>query len=801
MLLAKKAKRKSASEQSLSSGSAAKIFFFRIKEGLLLVSFALSGFLLLALTSYRYDDPAWTHSSIVTSIANKGGRVGAWLSDVLLFFLGYMAYAIPLIICYCAWMTYLHRHRQETPTPFKYPMIAMKLLGMATILAAGSSFVALLFVMPPNTFPHNSGGVVGSMIAYHSLVYLNFIGSIIMIVTLFLIGVTLLTGLSWLILVEKIGLTVWKFSGFLREFSRVTNTLSLLKCRCAELWSRFILVVEVANAKVKSWRKPAGIDQESSETASSKPPMMKSVVSKVHKSPVSDGADMVTETSQQAVPRYKKSKVTPKLSLLDKPNKSKKSELTPGYLEARSREVEQKLADFGVTVKVVSVYPGPVVTRYEMTLAAGTKVNKITALAKDLARSLSVVSVRIVEVIPGKSVIGLELPNECREDVSLHEVIASQQYENARSPLSLALGKDIAGHPVVVDLAKMPHLLVAGTTGSGKSVSLNAMLLSLLYKASPDQLRMILIDPKMLELAVYDGIPHLLTPVVTDMKDAAIALRWCVMEMERRYRLMASLGVRNVAGYNAKVRQAKQKGAPLLDPLYKDIDQEAPELDELPQIVVIADEFADMMVVVGKKVETLIARLAQKARAAGVHLIFATQRPSVDVITGLIKANIPSRIAFQVSSKIDSRTILDQQGADQLLGYGDMLYLAPGTGLPVRVHGAYVSDDEVHRVVSNLKAQAQPDYLNDILSDTALDPSGYTQAAVYGSDAEQDEFYDEAVKFVTETRKVSISSIQRRFKIGYNRSASIVEAMEQSGVVSAMENNGSREVLAPPPVN
>ncbi|MBS0351404.1 MAG: cell division protein FtsK, partial [Proteobacteria bacterium] len=430
------------------------------------------------------------------------------------------------------------------------------------------------------------------------------------------------------------------------------------------------------------------------------------------------------------------------------------------------------------------------------------KVSKISNLSKDLARSLSVISVRVVEVIPGKSVIGLELPNKDRETVGLQEVLGSKAYANSRSALSLALGKDIGGNPVVVDLAKMPHLLVAGTTGAGKSVSLNAMLLSLLYKATPQQLRMIMIDPKMLELSVYEGIPHLLTPVVTDMRDAASALRWCVVEMERRYRLMAALGVRNIAGYNAKVHEAAEKGAPLFDPLPSVDGEEQKVLQELPQIVVLADEFADMMVVVGKKVETLIARLAQKARAAGVHLILATQRPSVDVITGLIKANIPTRIAFQVSSKIDSRTILDQSGAEQLLGHGDMLYLAPGTGVPVRVHGAYVSDDEVHRVVADWRQKGKPQYVDEILQDLSGDSEGTPglDKFVSGepeSDAEQDPLYDEAVAMVAKARKVSVSSIQRRFKIGYNRAARIVETMEQAGVVSKMEHNGSREVLVP----
>lgn len=492
----------------------------------------------------------------------------------------------------------------------------------------------------------------------------------------------------------------------------------------------------------------------------------------------------------------------PRLDLLDAPIKQAMIGLTQSELTARSAEVEARFSDFGVAVQVVAVHPGPVVTRFELALAAGTKVSKVTGLVKDLARSLSVISVRIVEVIPGKSVIGIELPNHDRAVVSLKEVLATRQYEQARSPLTLALGKDIAGHPVIVDLAKMPHLLVAGTTGSGKSVCLNAMLLSLLYKSTPKELRLILIDPKMLELAVYDGIPHLLTPVVTDMKDAATALRWCVVEMERRYRLMASLGVRNIQGYNQKVLAAEKKGKPLLDPLHpNDPDYLAPPLQVLPNIVVLADEFADMMVVVGKKVETLIARLAQKARAAGVHLIFATQRPSVDVITGLIKANIPTRIAFQVSSRIDSRTILDQQGAEQLLGHGDMLYLPPGSGVPVRVHGAFVDDDEVHRVVNYLKEQGQTEYLEDILSDEvpAVDPSGYVQAAG-GEDegeAEKDSLYDQAVEAVIESRRVSVSSVQRRFKIGYNRAARIVEAMEAAGVVSEMGSNGQRDILVP----
>jgi S-DNA-T family DNA segregation ATPase FtsK/SpoIIIE len=490
----------------------------------------------------------------------------------------------------------------------------------------------------------------------------------------------------------------------------------------------------------------------------------------------------------------------PSLTLLDPAEKSSKEGYTREELEQLSRDVELRLKDFGIQVQVVAVHPGPVVTRFEMQPAAGIKVSRITGLAKDLARSLSVVSVRIVEVIPGKSVIGLEVPNKHREIVRLSEILSSTAYQHARSSLSLALGKDIAGHPVIVDLGKMPHLLVAGTTGSGKSVGLNAMLLSILYKATPLQVRLIMIDPKMLELAIYEGIPHLLAPVVTDMKEAANALRWCVAEMERRYKLMANLGVRNLAGHNQKVQDAIDKGQPLNNPFWNpEQGGKAEPLAHLPYIVVLIDEFADMMMVVGKKVEELIARIAQKARAAGIHLILATQRPSVDVITGLIKANIPTRISFQVSSKIDSRTILDQQGADQLLGHGDMLYLAPGTGVPIRVHGAFVADQEVHQVVRALKKSGTPEYMLD-LSQANLN-EGSDLDFFDNNSGEKDVLYDQAVQIVVETRRASISSIQRRLKIGYNRAARLMEDMEKAGLVSAMESNGNREILIPDRLN
>ncbi len=489
----------------------------------------------------------------------------------------------------------------------------------------------------------------------------------------------------------------------------------------------------------------------------------------------------------------------PALALLDRAQSSGR-QIPPELLEQVSRLVEAKLADFGIDARVVHVFPGPVITRFELDLAPGVKVARISNLAKDLARSLSAVSVRVVEVIPGKSYVGLEIPNETRETVSLIEVLESEAFKGSRHPLTMALGKDISGQPTVVNLAKMPHLLVAGTTGSGKSVGVNAMIISMLFKSPPDDVRFIMIDPKMLELSVYEGIPHLLAPVVTDMKDAANALRWCVGEMERRYKLMSMTGVRNLKGFNDKVEAAARAGTPLRDPTWKpsdSMDSQPPLLEPLPSIVVIVDEFADLIMIVGKKVEELIARIAQKARAAGIHLILATQRPSVDVITGLIKANIPTRIAFQVSSKIDSRTILDQQGAEALLGQGDMLYLPPGTGIPTRVHGAFVSDDEVHRVVEDWRSRGAPNYIDAVLAGDPAEEAG--APGERDADGDYDPLYDEAVAFVTESRKASVSSVQRKFKIGYNRAARLVEQMEADGVVTSPGHNGNREVLAPPP--
>lgn len=733
----------------------------RLRELGMISLVALAGFLLLALVSYHSNDPGWTHLVNTDQVHNAAGRAGAWTADLLLHLWGYLAFLIPFLLIYQTWLWFdRSKGTKKENSPLNIVIISMRWVGFILIIVAGSGLAGL---------HDNAGGILGDLIFKGMIHIFNVAGAILILTALLLISLTLFTEISWIQGFEWLGAYGFKMGRL------------LLNKRQAPL-------MEKIQPEIRAPIKP---DLE-------KEPKIAPVKPKI-KAPVPETEEISKE--MRRAPRFSQSEsnTLPDLSLLDSGDHKKRVQISEYELENLSRQLESHLSDFGVAVQVVGVQPGPVVTRFELQLAAGTKVSKISNLSKDLARSLSVISVRVVEVIPGKSVIGLELPNKDRESVYLQEVLASKAYANARSALTLALGKDIAGHPVVVDLAKMPHLLVAGTTGAGKSVSLNAMLLSLLYKATPKQLRMIMIDPKMLELSVYDGIPHLLTPVVTDMRDASSALRWCVMEMERRYRLMSALGVRNIAGYNAKVHEAAERGTPLLDPLPRADDEEQKALQELPQIVVLADEFADMMVVVGKKVETLIARLAQKARAAGVHLILATQRPSVDVITGLIKANIPTRIAFQVSSKIDSRTILDQQGAEQLLGNGDMLYLAPGTGVPVRVHGAYVSDDEVHRVVADLKKKGKPDYVEDILNDIGSFENGASEDAMgpVEGNAEQDSLYDEAVAMVAKSRKVSISSIQRRFKIGYNRAARIVEAMENAGVVSKMETHGAREVLVP----
>ena len=806
------AKRKSiaATKQQSAQSFLATAWYRRLHEGFLIALMAIGVFFLLSLATYHRVDPSWSHQIDQTKIINAGGRVGAWLSDFLLYVFGYTAYLFPIFLLYGVYLLYRHQPTVESKNRFRFLPAFLRVFSFVLVIVSATGLLNLYLPAKMNLLPYEAGGIIGEVVGDSVLHWFNQLGATVFLTPLFLISVSSLTGASWLQIIDGLGAQLQR--GFV-----------LFKKYCNQaFFSRMHFKINATDRLKKLFKKQTILLREPVLTKSQPDLLSDPLLEKtehltpVNISPVFSKALLTSpksflspsaiaipeENAYMSAPKYSQSTVLPKLNLLDDISNERKPGLSQTILESRSHEVEQRLQDFGVEAKVVAIHPGPVVTRFELSLAAGTKVSKVSSLVKDLARSFSVTSVRIVEVIPGKSVIGLELPNPNREVVTLKEVLSTKVFQQSRSSLTLALGKDIAGESVVVDLAKMPHLLVAGTTGSGKSVALNAMLLSLLYKSSPQDLRLILIDPKMLELAVYDGIPHLLAPVVTDMRDAASALRWCVVEMERRYRLMSTLGVRNIVGYNQKVREAVSAGAPLLDPLSMPGDGAPKELQTLPKIVVLADEFADMMVVVGKKVETLIARLAQKARAAGIHLIFATQRPSVDVITGLIKANIPTRIAFQVSSKIDSRTIIDQQGAEQLLGHGDMLYLPPGSGVPVRVHGCLVSDEEVHRVVKDLKQYAQPEYLVDILSDeVGADPTGYTEHTI-GEDAEggeRDPLYDEAVQFIAKAQRVSVSSIQRRFKIGYNRAARMVEAMETAGIVSKMEGNSQREVLVPLP--
>ena len=638
-------------------------------------------------------------------------------------------------------------------------------------------------------------------------------GSTLLFFALFLFGLTVFTDLSWFKVMDLTGKITLDLVELIQSLiTRWWNARMERKQLVAKLREVDDRVTEVAAPVVKDTREQAKVKERLIEREESLAKHMTERESRPAPTIAPPPPPKPAEPSKRVqkekqVPLFIDSAVEgtlPPISLLDAAEKKQKS-FSPESLEAMSRLLEIKLKEFGVEVMVESVHPGPVITRFEIQPAAGVKVSRISNLAKDLARSLAVTSVRVVEVIPGKTTVGIEIPNEDRQIVRFSEVLSSTEYDDAKSPVTLALGHDIGGRPVIADLAKMPHLLVAGTTGSGKSVGVNAMILSILFKSTPEQARMIMIDPKMLELSIYEGIPHLLCPVVTDMKEAANALRWSVAEMERRYKLMAAMGVRNLAGFNRKVKDAEEAGTPLPDPLYRreSMEDEAPLLKQLPTIVVVVDEFADMMMIVGKKVEELIARIAQKARAAGIHLILATQRPSVDVITGLIKANIPTRMAFQVSSKIDSRTILDQGGAEQLLGHGDMLYLPPGTGLPIRVHGAFVSDDEVHRVVEAWKLRGAPDYIEDILAgvEEGGGASGGFEGGEGGSEgSEDDPLYDEAVRFVTESRRASISAVQRKLKIGYNRAARMIEAMEMAGVVTPMNSNGSRDVVAPAPI-
>jgi len=748
-----------------------------LRESALWVFGALALILLVALSTYDAADPSFSSTGQSGPVTNLIGPFGAWISDVFFVLFGGPAFLFPVMLGYAGWTLFQDRRNQD---PIDRRTSALRATGFVLALASSCGLATLHF--DPGSLPYSAGGQVGALVGDGLANSMSLLGATLLLLAVWLASVSLCTGVSWLAVMDRIGAAVLGGISWVRD--RISTARDQKVGR------------EVKQARAEVVR------EEQKKVAERKPPKIELPTPKVERS------ERVEKEKQVSMFERPGSTELPALSLLDDAP-PRAGGYSPEALEAMSRLVELKLRDFGVEAEVVEVHPGPVITRFELRPAPGVKVAQVSHLAKDLARSLSAVSVRVVEVIPGKSTMGLEIPNESREIVTLGEIIKSKAYDDMNSPLALVLGKDIGGNPIVADLARMPHLLVGGTTGSGKSTAVNAMVLSLLYKSSAEQVRLIMIDPKMLELSVYEGIPHLLAPVVTDMKQAANALRWCVAEMERRYRLMAHAGVRNLAGFNRKVKEAADEGKPLRDPIEMkqlppggDPDS-VPVLEPLPYIVVIVDELADLMMIVGKKVEELIARLAQKARASGIHLILATQRPSVDVITGLIKANIPTRIAFQVSAKVDSRTILDQSGAEALLGHGDMLFLQPGTSLPVRVHGAFVSDAEVHRVVGKLKGMSPPVYIDEVLDGPSAPipglPGEPSAGGEEGGDPEQDPLYDEAVKIVTESRKASISGVQRRLKIGYNRAARMIEAMEAAGLVGPLQSNGSREVIAPPP--
>jgi len=800
----------------------------KIKEIFLIFLGAIAIYFLVSLFSYNSEDPGWSFVGTHKNINNAGGIVGAYISDIFFYLCGIFAFWVPVGSLYGVYLSYRNSLFIENS---KYLSLIIKILGFLFILTSGCVLTALYVKNPYiiiSDYPNGPGGLIGELSASILIGNFNKTGATIFTISIFLIGIVLFTGAS---IITAFNVTLKYFTdAYYIIANNIAKYFALLFEKTQKSFSKILvnfrkyLIERKLNKEKRKQEKQIQKQVQKEEKIKAKeltnieinPPVKIQKINQKINQKIDDNdweelnseaenlkevfTNKTIDSSSQKLEKISKKIVKgsgslPGINLLDTPNLEDKVGYTEQQLQDMATLVESKLLDFGLKVQVVEVSPGPVIVRLELMLAPGTKVSKLTTISKDIARSLSIESVRVVEVIPGKPYVGIEIPNQHRETVFLSEVLRSQEYQKSKSPITLVLGKDISGNTSVADLSKMPHLLVAGTTGSGKSVGINAMILSILFKSSPKDVRLIMIDPKMLELAIYEGIPHLLTPVVTDMKDAANVLRWCVAEMENRYRLMATLGVRNIIGFNQKIEKALQDGNPIYDPLWpEEVTEPPPQLEKLPYIVVIVDEFADMIMVVGKKVEELIARIAQKARAAGIHMILATQRPSVDVITGLIKANVPTRIAFQVSSKIDSRTILDQQGAENLLGQGDMLFLPPGTGIPNRVHGAFVADHEVHNVVDKLKQEGEPDYVPEILNKVTI--PGLPKLDIDGEDdTEADELYDEAVQFVLESKKTSISALQRRFKIGYNRAARIIEHMEEVGVLSPVQTNGLREIL------
>jgi S-DNA-T family DNA segregation ATPase FtsK/SpoIIIE len=782
-------------QSSASSGEAQPVRARAMRfahEITLIAGFVALSFWLLAMLSFTPSDAAWSTSGTGGDVKNWGGRIGAWLADASYFLAGYsvwwcLAAGLRVWLSSLAgWMRGGEAAAEQPPRGrFNRSRLAFW-FGLVLLLCASVVLEWSRLYRLESHLPGHGGGVLGYLVGPLSVKWMGFTGSALIAIAAGVIGSALVFRFSWSQIAERIGSRLYSLFESRREKREIAEDIAMGKKAVRE---------REELASVDQGDEPDSPDEELRIVPRPKrrppapPVQIEPAMTEVPKS------DRVAKERQKPLFRELPDSKLPQVDLLDAAQ-GRQETVSADTLEMTSRLIEKKLKDFGVEVRVVLASPGPVITRYEIEPATGVKGSQIVNLAKDLARSLSLVSIRVVETIPGKNFMALELPNAKRQSIRLSEILGSQVYNEGKSMLTMGLGKDIIGNPVVADLAKMPHVLVAGTTGSGKSVGINAMILSLLYKAEARDVRLLMIDPKMLEMSVYEGIPHLLAPVVTDMRQAAHGLNWCVAEMERRYKLMSKLGVRNLAGYNTKIDEAKAREEFIYNPFSLTPDDPEP-LKREPHIVVVIDELADLMMVVGKKIEELIARLAQKARAAGIHLILATQRPSVDVITGLIKANIPTRIAFQVSSKIDSRTILDQMGAEALLGMGDMLYMPSGTGLPVRVHGAFVSDDEVHRVVAYLKSQGEPDYIEGVLEGGTVDGDGDLLGDGGGEGGEKDPMYDQAVEIVLKNRKASISLVQRHLKIGYNRAARLVEDMEHAGLVSAMSGSGQREILVP----